>query len=112
MYLIAFNSQQYVFEILTSVFFRLPRYFIGLNRDNTWRRGPLPGADFDGTTSNLRSEAKQVHTLMFNRTTDSERAILLKKKPDGATVESYAQWITGMSDLTNLILNDEFTIKM
>lgn len=55
----------------------------------------MPGADFDGTASNLRSEAKQVHTLMFNRTTDAEKVVLLKKKPDGATDESYAQWITG-----------------
>ena len=51
--------------------------------------------DFDGTASNLRSEAKQVHILLYNRTTEAQRALLLKAKPDGATDGSYATWITG-----------------
>ena len=71
------------------------RYFYDLKNDSSWRRGPLHNVDFDGTASNLRSEAKQVHILLYNRTTDAQRALLLKAKPDGATDGSYATWITG-----------------
>ena len=71
------------------------RYFYGLKNDSSWRRGPLHNVDFDGTASNLRSEAKQVHILLYNRTTEAQRALLLKAKPDGATDGSYATWITG-----------------
>ena len=75
------------------------RYFYGLKNENSWRKGPLHGADFDGTASNLRSEAKQVHILLYNRITEAQRTLLLKAKPDGATDGSYAQWITGKKSL-------------
>lgn len=68
---------------------------MNLQDDMSWRQTPLPGATFDGTASNLRSEAKQVHTLMFNRANEAQKVILQRKKPDGATDDSYALWITG-----------------
>ena len=75
------------------------RYFYGLKNESSWRKGPLHGADFDGTASNLRSEAKQVHILLYNRITEAQRTMLLTAKPDGATDGTYAQWITGMMSL-------------
>lgn len=77
---------------------------MNLHEEISWRQSPLPGATFDGTQSNLRSEAKQVHTLMYNRASDTQKALLLKKKPDGATDGSYTQWITGKAPYCDVLV--------